>query len=352
MHATWSFTMRRWVTGIRQLTTFYVMKPKHVLVTGGAGFIGSHLVERLASEGAQVVVADNFDPFYDTSIKRANFSACSQHAAIRLVEVDIRDLAEIRRQLEGPYDAIVHLAAKAGVQPSIVDPAAYYDTNVRGTQNLLELARELEVPQFIFASSSSVYGANPNIPWSESDHVLLPISPYASTKVSGELMGHVYSHLYGIRFVALRFFTVYGPRQRPDLAIHKFARLMLQRMPIQLYGDGTTMRDYTYIDDIIAGTRAALDYTDSMYEVINLGNNCPMSLAEMLHELEEALGVEAHVQLQSEQPGDVRQTYADIRKARQLLGYAPITTFRTGLRQFVDWLKSEGRALPYGIAAG
>jgi len=233
---------------------------------------------------------------------------------------------------------IIHLAAKGGVRPSIMDPIAYQDVNVRGTQNVLELARERGVRQFVFASSSSVYGVNPNVPWREDDHVLQPISPYASTKVSGELLGHVYSHLYGIRFIALRFFTVYGPRQRPDLAIHKFARLMLERKQVPFFGDGSTRRDYTYIDDIVAGIRAAVDYEGSRYEVINLGNNRTVSLAEMVCGLERALKVKAELNRQLEQPGDVPQTWAEVSKAKALLGYEPQTEFCEGLQRFAEWL--------------
>jgi UDP-glucuronate 4-epimerase len=213
--------------------------------------------------------------------------------------------------------------------------------NVRGTQNLLEAARERQVPQFVFASSSSVYGINPHVPWSEDDAVLKPISPYASTKVSGELLGHVYSHLYGIRFVALRFFTVYGPRQRPDLAIHKFARLIAAGERVPVYGDGSTRRDYTYIDDVIAAVRAAIDYTASPYEVINLGNNQTVTLLEMITGIEHAMGAKAHIERLPEQPGDVPQTWARIDKARALLGYEPHTKYRDGVTVFVQWLAAR-----------
>jgi len=321
---------------------------KHALVTGGAGFIGSHLVERLLAEGWRVTVVDNFDPFYDPAIKRRNLARCASEG-FRLVEADIRDAGTLASRLDGSYDVIVHLAARAGVRPSLKDPVGYYEVNVRGTQNLLELARQWGVRQFVFGSSSSVYGINPNVPWREDDSVLLPISPYASTKVSGELLGHVYSHLYGIRFLALRFFTVYGPRQRPDLAIHKFARRMLAGQPVPVYGDGSTRRDYTYIDDILAGLRAAMDYDASHYEVINLGNNRTVSLMEMIRALEEVLEVEARLAFEPEQPGDVPQTYADISKARRLLGYEPRTEFRQGLRAFAEWLRQE---LEHEKAAG
>lgn len=285
---------------------------------------------------------DNFDPFYPPEFKRRNIASHLTNDRYRLVEADIRDLGALGGRLEGGYDVIVHLAAKAGVRPSIQDPIAYQEVNVRGTQNLLELARRWGVRQFVFASSSSVYGINPDVPWRESTPVLRPISPYAATKVSGELLGHVYSHLYGIRFLALRFFTVYGPRQRPDLAIHKFARAMLAGDPITVFGDGTTSRDYTYIDDIIGGVRAAIDYRDSPYEVINLGNNRTVSLAELVRALEEVLGVQAKVERKPEQPGDVPLTWAGIGKARELLGYEPRTDFLEGLRRFAAWLRSEG----------
>lgn len=306
-----------------------------VLVTGGAGFIGSHLVDKLLDEGHRVTVLDNFDPFYDPRIKRANVNAHLSNPGYELVEVDLRDGAALKARLSGEYDVIVHLAAKAGVRPSIEDPLSYQSVNVQGTQNLLELAREWGVPQFVFASSSSVYGVNPSVPWSEEDHVLQPISPYASTKVSGELLGHVYSHLYGIRFVALRFFTVYGPRQRPDLAIHKFARLIRSGQPIPVFGDGSTRRDYTYIADIVKGIRAAMEYDASLFEVINLGNNQTVSLASMIAALEQALGIEAIRKQLPEQPGDVPQTWANITKARNLLDYYPQVELKDGLRDFV-----------------
>lgn len=313
---------------------------RHALVTGGAGFIGSHLVDRLLAEGWRVTVVDNFDPSYDPAIKERNVAEHLRNERYTLRRLDIRDLARLRRELSDTYDVIVHLAAKAGVRPSIQDPVTYQEVNVTGTQNMLEFARERGIRQFVFASSSSVYGVNPNVPWREDDHVLMPISPYASTKVSGELLGHVYSHLYGIRFIALRFFTVFGPRQRPDLAIYKFARLMLAGHPIPFYGDGSTRRDYTYIDDIIQGVRAAMDYEATSYEVINLGNHQSISLNEVVRELEKVLGVQARLERLPEQPGDVPQTWADISKAQTLLGYRPRTQFRKGLETFVTWLRS------------
>lgn len=261
------------------------------------------------AEGWLVTVVDNFDPFYDTNIKRRNVGAHMEDQNIELVSADIRDTEALQNSLSGEYDVIVHLAAKAGVRPSIEDPIGYQEVNVRGTQNMLELARVWGAPQFVFASSSSVYGVDPRLPWREGDSVLLLISPSAATKVAGELLGHVYSHLYGIRFIALRFFTVYGPRQRPDLAIHKFARMMLQGDPVPIYGDGSTKRDYTYIDDIIKGVVQTIDYKATPYEVINLGNNETVGLLEMVRSLEEAL----RVKCLPSQPGDVSQTWAETR---------------------------------------
>src|SRR5882672_11342981 len=281
---------------------------KTALVTGAAGFIGSHLVDLLLDEGWTVVGLDNFDAFYDRRTKEQNIGAHAGNPRFTLVEGDLRDAQALRRCLTGRVDAIVHLAARAGVRPSIDDPIGYQDVNVAGTQALLEAARQAAVRQFVFASSSSVYGINPRVPWSEEDHVLQPISPYASTKVSGELLGHVYSHLYGIRFIGLRFFTVYGPRQRPDLAIHKFAKRILEGRPIDVFGDGMTRRDYTYIDDVIGGVRAAMDYDRSLYEVINLGNNRTVTLLEMIAGLEQALQMRASIEHLPEQPGDVPQT--------------------------------------------
>ena len=322
----------------------------NVLVTGGAGFIGSHVVDRLLRDGCTVTVLDNFDAFYDAGRKWANVAPHLPHPSYTLIEGDLRDAALLRERLTS-YDVVVHLAAKAGVRPSIADPVSYQEVNVRGTQNLLELCRERGIGQFVFASSSSVYGVNGNTPWQESDHVLLPISPYASTKISGELLGHVYSHLFGIRFVALRFFTVYGPRQRPDLAIHKFARLMLSGRPIPFYGDGTSRRDYTYIDEIVNGIIAAMRYTATPYEVINLGNDRTVSLRELTTTLEDVLGVRAELVPLPDQPGDVPQTWAGIEKARRLLGYAPRTTLIEGLRRFADWLRFE-ELVRDGVAIG
>jgi UDP-glucuronate 4-epimerase len=324
---------------------------KHVLVTGGAGFIGSHLVEKLLAEDCRVTAIDNFDPFYDRSLKCRNLAASQNHPRFRLIEADIRDAAGLRANLKDEYDVIVHLAAKAGVRPSLENPIGYQEVNVAGTQNLLEWARERRLKKFVFASSSSVYGINPKVPWREDDHVLLPISPYASTKVSGELLGHAYSYLYGIRFVALRFFTVYGPRQRPDLAINKFTRLMLQGAPIPVYGNGTSRRDYTYIDDILRGICAAIDYTRTPYEVINLGNNNTVTLSRMIDTLQKVTGREAIVDRRPDQPGDVPQTYADLAKAKALLGYEPQVDFETGISCFYEWFEDAMRP-SYALGLG
>jgi UDP-glucuronate 4-epimerase len=308
------------------------------LVTGAAGFIGSHVAADLVQRDWSVVGLDNFDPFYDRTLKTRNIAGLDSDA-FSLVEADIRQPESWPSDVRRRFDVIVHLAARAGVRPSIEDPVGYQQTNVVGTQNLLELARTFGTTQFVFASSSSVYGVNPRVPWSEEDHVLEPISPYASTKVSGELLGHVYSKLFGIRFIALRFFTVYGPRQRPDLAIHKFARLMLAGKPIPFFGDGSTRRDYTFIDDIITGVRRAIEYRDSPYEVINLGNNQTVSLQEMVAGLERALHLKATLEHLPEQPGDVPQTWASIDKAHRLLGYQPSTSYGDGVVKFAEWLQ-------------
>ena len=309
----------------------------HILVTGGAGFIGSHVVDSLLANGDAVTVLDNFDPFYDRRIKERNIAAHRTHPRWRLIEADVRDADALGRLPAGSFDAIVHLAALGGVRRSIETPMTYQDVNLRGTHNVLEAARRLKVPHLVFASSSSVYGVNPRVPWHEDDSVLKPISPYASTKVSGELLGHVYSHLYGIRFLALRVFTVYGPRQRPDLAIHKFANLIADGRPVPVYGDGSTRRDYTYVGDLVTGIEAALRYDRSPYEVINLGNNATVTLLEMIRALEGALGMRATIDWQPEQPGDVPQTWASVAKAHDLLGYEPRTTFTEGVRRFAEW---------------
>lgn len=313
------------------------MNEQHYIVTGGAGFIGSHIVEKLLNEGNKVTVIDNFDSFYPRAYKELNLVHCKSFAGFSLIDLDIQDAEGLEKALTENYDGIIHLAAKAGVRPSILNPVSYQQTNVSGTQNMLEFARKKNIKQFVFASSSSVYGINKNVPWSEEDNLLFPISPYASTKISGELMGHVYSHLYNIRFIALRFFTVFGPRQRPDLAIHAFTKKILNQDPIPFFGDGKTRRDYTYVGDIVEGVIAALHYKDSLYEIINLGNHQTVSLEEMLLTIETVLEKKAIIDQKPEQPGDVPQTFASIEKARRLLNYQPKTSFEEGVRKFYHW---------------
>jgi UDP-glucuronate 4-epimerase len=318
---------------------------RNILVTGGAGFIGSHLVDHLLAEKRwRVVVVDDFNDFYAPGIKRENVRAHERGGAYRLVEADIRDRAALEGVFaETKFDVIAHLAARAGVRPSLQEPELYAETNVNGTLNLLELARRHDVRQFVFGSSSSVYGINAKVPFGEEDPIRQPISPYAATKAAGELLCHTYSHLYGIRCVCLRFFTVYGARQRPDLAIHKFARLIDEGQPIPVFGDGTTRRDYTYIDDIIAGVRAAVDYEASPYEVINLGESRTVELRELIALLEKELDRRAVIDRQPMQPGDVPQTFADITKARRLLGYNPQTQIEEGIHRFIEWFRSVAR---------
>ena len=310
---------------------------KKIIVTGGAGFIGSHLIDLLLKDGFHIINIDNFDPYYDPAIKWKNINNHLTYDTYRLEKIDVRDFESLQNVVPDDVDVIVHLAAKAGVRPSIADPLSYQEVNVAGTQNLLEIARKKSIKQFIFASSSSVYGKNPNVPWKENDAVLQPISPYASTKVSGELLGHVYSHLYDIRFIALRFFTVYGSRQRPDLAIHKFVKLISKGQKITLYGDGTTRRDYTYIDDIVHGINNAIEYTASKYEIINLGNNKTISLSELVKELENSMGCKAVKNYIDEQPGDVTQTWADLTLSQEKLDYRPVVSIKEGLELFYDW---------------
>lgn len=317
---------------------------KHYLITGGAGFIGSQLVRALLNDkDLKITIVDNFDPFYSRQIKLLNTDGFEKHQQIVLLDRNLDDLSsfELQKIIPQKVDVIIHLAAKAGVRPSINDPLAYQRTNILGTQCLLDFAKETGVKQFVFASSSSVYGVNENLPWNEEEQ-LLPISPYAMTKLSGEMAGHVFSSLYGIRFIALRFFTVYGPAQRPDLAIHKFVKAILRGQPITMYGDGSTSRDYTYVDDIISGVLSAIRYDQSPFEIINLGNSHAVSLKDLIQQIEEVVGKKAVIDQQPEQPGDVPRTFADISKAKRLLNYQPTTPLKDGLKNFYDWfLKNE-----------
>src|ERR1051326_5285766 len=316
---------------------------KNLLITGGAGFIGLHLVyPLLATNVERITVVDDFNDFYNPSIKRDNIREHLKDLRYSIHEADIRDLAALAHVFnKSNFDCVVHLAARAGVRPSLSEPQLYTETNINGTVNLLELARQHDIKQFVFASSSSVYGINTKVPFSEDDPIRQPISPYAATKGAGELLCHTYSHLYGLRCICLRFFTVYGPRQRPDLAIHKFAKLISQHQPIPVFGDGSTRRDYTYIDDIIDGVRAAMGYDQSDYEVFNLGESRTVELNELIGLLEKELGTKAIVNREPPQPGDVPQTFADITKARKLLGYNPQTQIEDGLHRFVEWFRTK-----------
>ncbi|HEY6403682.1 MAG TPA: GDP-mannose 4,6-dehydratase [Blastocatellia bacterium] len=313
---------------------------KQLLVTGAAGFIGSHLVDRLlAQRPAKVVVVDNFDEFYDPQIKIANIADHVRNPAYRLARADIRDYDALKRMFaEHRFDAIIHLAARAGVRPSVSEPRVYTEVNVNGTMNLLELAERNGVGKFVFGSSSSVYGPSATPPFRE-DALIAPISPYASTKASGELLAHAYSHLYGMRIVCLRFFTVYGARQRPDLAIHKFARMIANRKPVTVYGDGSAERDFTYIDDILQGVMAAIEYSATPFEIINLGESQTVTVNRLIELLEDALGQKAIVERCPPQAGDMPLTHADITKARKLLSYRPTTPIETGIKKFAEWFK-------------
>jgi len=311
-----------------------------ILVSGAAGFIGSFACERLLGDGHRVVGLDNFDPFYDRPVKEANLAPSLAHGRFAFVEADIRDSAAIGEVFaaHGAFDAVVHLAARAGVRPSIRDPIGYEEVNVRGTMNLLEhAARGKNRPRFIFGSSSSVYGNSPKVPFSESDNVDRPISPYAATKKAGELVCHAYHHLYGLATCCLRFFTVYGPRQRPDLAIHKFARNILAGKPIQVFGDLAASRDYTYVDDVVLGISRAVERCDG-YEIINLGSSRGVSLRDMIAAVSKACNRRPIIEQMPPQPGDVARTWADVEKAGRLLGYRPTVPFEEGIERFVEWL--------------
>lgn len=320
----------------------------HVLVTGGAGFIGSNLIRKLFQQfpGIKITCIDNFDDFYPADIKQINIRDFKPNPDFKFLFLDIASatVEELADAITEPVDVIIHIAAKAGVRPSIENPLAYQHTNVIGLQHLLDFAIEKNIRQFVFASSSSVYGINNHFPWKE-DEQLLPISPYAMTKLSGEMLGHVYSKLFGIRFVALRFFTVYGPSQRPDLAIHKFTKALLKNEPITMYGEGSTSRDYTYVDDTVQGIIAAMQYNQTEFEIINIGNNYSISLKELIQHLEKVTGKKAIIEQMPEQPGDVPKTFADISKAKRLLGYEPKTSLADGLQKFYSWFKENEELL-------
>lgn len=312
------------------------------LVTGGAGFIGSNLVDRLLNNGHDVVVVDNFNDYYDVNIKEKNVRSNLPNPHYVLYRVDIENKNEIAKIFtEHKFDAVIHLAARAGVRPSLEKPMNYVKTNIIGTVNILECMRECGVKKLVFASSSSVYGNCSATEFSEDLKVTEPISPYAATKSACEQLCYTWHHLYRINIVALRFFTVYGPRQRPDLAIHKFVQRIAAGKPIQMYGDGTTKRDYTYIDDIIDGICAAVDYDKTGFEIINLGGGEPITLIRMIRTIEHALGRNAIIEQKPMQPGDVDKTVCDWSKAHRLLKYSPKTTFDRGIQKFVNWRKNN-----------
>ena len=314
-----------------------------ILLTGAAGFIGSHLSERLLGLGHEVIGVDNFDPFYNREIKEENLSVSKQNASFSFFELDFScDLGKLNELPE--FDVLIHLGAKAGVRPSIANPKAYIEANYTGTVNLLELLKNRGIKKMVFASSSSVYGNCPNIPFTETEALDQPISPYAFTKRGCEMMNFTYHHLEKIDIVNLRFFTVYGPRQRPDLAIHKFIKKILNDEPIQMFGDGSTARDYTFIQDIVSGIVSSMNYVvenDSCFEIMNIGNNQPVKLKELIAAIENTLGKKAVIEQQPMQPGDVDITFANIGKAQKLLGYQPTTSIEEGLKEFVSWIKQK-----------
>ena len=320
-------------------STSYDMR---ILVTGGAGFIGSHLVERLLATGQTVAILDDFNDFYDPQIKHANIAGFAKDVTVH--HLDLRDDASVRNLFHREkFEVIAHLAARAGVRPSIQYPQLYYDTNVTGTLHLLEAARVTGVERFIFASSSSVYGTSKIVPFSEDEHLTQTLSPYAATKIAGEFLCSTYSHLYQLRVVALRYFTVYGPRQRPDLAIHQFTRRIHAGHPIEQFGGGTTRRDYTYIDDVIQGTMTALQYEGPRFDIFNLGENETIQLKDLIVAIENAVGKKARINQLPEQPGDMPLTCANISKARELLGYNPTIRLNDGLPRFVEWFLNSRR---------
>ena len=315
------------------------------LITGGAGFIGSSLADKLLSEGEKVVVIDNFCDFYNPEIKENNVKHNLSNPNYKLYRADIRDRNELAKVFnENKIDVVIHLAAMAGVRPSIDNPIYYQEVNCVGTQNILEEMKLHNIKKLVMASSSSVYGNCKEVPFKENMIVDFAISPYAATKKANEVMTHVYHKLFDFNVIMLRFFTVFGPRQRPDLAINKFTRLMLNDEPIPMFGDGTTSRDYTYIDDIVDGIIKSCNYVENnkdVYEILNLGNSSPVSLKEMINTIADVLGKTPNIQELPMQPGDVERTFADISKAKKLIGYNPKTSFKEGIESFIDWYKAN-----------
>jgi UDP-glucuronate 4-epimerase len=314
-----------------------------ILLTGCAGFIGSHTSEMLLGKGYEVIGIDNFDPFYSKTLKEENLKPQLSHSNFTFVEGDINDTA-LLETLPGDIDTVVHLAAKTGVRSSITDPLGYFKANVTGTQNILAWMERKGIKKMIFASSSSIYGNNEKVPFSETDNVDQQISPYAAAKRSAELINHVYHHLYDISIINLRFFTVFGPRQRPDLAIRKFIESIKESKPVTLFGDGTSSRDYTYVGDIVQGILNAIQYLDKhehVFEIINLGNSSPISLTEMVNIIYEVMQSQPNILYQPMQEGDVNRTFADIEKAGRLLNYHPTTSFRDGISNFISWHENQ-----------
>lgn len=328
-------------------------RDRHYLITGGAGFIGSHLVAEILQRGDRVTVIDNFDDFYDPAIKRLNLAGVMGHPKFRLIEKDIRNLPDIVEPSSGSVDTIIHLAAAAGVRPSIEDPIRYASVNVEGTIRVLEFARLKAIRSVVFASSSSVYGDSSVAPFVESESASRPLSPYAATKRAGELLCYSAHHLFGLSVVCLRLFTVFGPRQRPDLAIHKFVDLISRGEPIDVYGDGSTRRDYTYVSDTVTGILAAAAHVQSTstYEVINIGGGNPTSLQELITEIERATGCTAIIRRQSTVPGDMRETFAATKKAREILGFEASVALAEGLDRFVAWCRKSRQSTAVARAA-
>jgi UDP-glucuronate 4-epimerase len=312
--------------------------PQRVLVTGAAGFLGSSLVDRLLGEGREVVGLDNFDPFYPEAAKRRNLASALASPRFRLVHGDIRDPEALARGFGGGVEAVAHLAALAGVRPSLERPAAYADVNVHGTAAVLDAAVRAGRPRVVFASSASVYGEREGGPFREEDPALRPISPYAATKRAGELLAHAFHHAQGVGITCVRIFTAYGPRQRPDLVVRKFAERMLAGLPLPIYGDGGSLRDFTYVDDLVDGLVRALD-RDLGFAILNLGAGRTVTVLEVVKQLEQALGVDAEIEWRPRERGDVSRTWADVSAAQAALGYAPRVAFETGIRRFVAWLR-------------
>jgi len=312
-----------------------------LLVTGGAGFIGSHLIDRLLNEGHEVVCLDDFNPFYNPDFKRENVAPYIENPKFTLIEGDLRDESGLKKLFQKhTFQQVIHLAARAGVRPSLKDPKLYVDVNVQGTLNLLECMRQFNVPKMIFASSSSVYGVNSRLPFHEEDPLLTPISPYAATKIAGEVLCRTYFQLYGITNVCLRFFTVYGPKQRPEMAIYKFTKALFEEERLTLFGEGDSQRDYTFVADIVEGVCGAMKL-DKGFSVYNLGDSQPVSLKVLLSKLELATGKKANVQILEKQPGDVPATYANIEKAKKDLGYSAKVSLDDGLKIFVKWYQDH-----------